>query len=123
MVTQLLIFNLGADIVEKIFSSQKFKDLLNTKEKYDAIIFEIFGADVFVGLKQHFNCPIIGYSTFGQTKWISQFNGNPNLPSYTVNPFLSYSGKMTFYQRFVNKMFSFIEHLLLEFIYYPKQVF
>jgi hypothetical protein len=95
---------------------------MDSKEKFDAIIYEVFGMDVLVGLGQHFGCPVIAYTTFGQTIWITQINGNPNTQSYVVNPFLSYAGQMTFYQRFKNEMFSIVEQLMLKLIYHPRQV-
>lgn len=119
---QFYIYNIAKMSVDATLSNQEVKDLLNSNEKFDAVIYEIFGTDSLAGLGQHFACPVMGYTTFGTTRWANQITGNPDSYSTIANPFLGYTAKMTFTQRIKNVLFSYVEKVLIQLVYFPFQV-
>lgn len=58
---------MGYDLAEHFLSEDTVQSLLNSDEKFDAVIVELFVIDSLVGLGEHFNCPIIGLTTFDGT--------------------------------------------------------
>lgn len=121
VVAQLFIYDLGKSSVDMILSNPKVVQLLNSDQKFDLVLYEIFGMEAFAGLGQHFGCPVIGYTTFGVTTWANYMTGNPNGHSFIPNPFLSHTANMNFYQRFKNKLTSIVESFFVEFTYLPAQ--
>lgn len=99
-------------ITEVTLSDEKVQKLLHSNEKFDLVIFEVFGLDALVGFGQHFNCPVIGYTTFGATKWHHMIMKNPEQLSYVPDPFSSFTANMNFQERFYNALFGIGEILV-----------
>lgn len=62
--TVFYLFTVGVMQVEHLIKSENFQNLLNSGEKFDAVIVELFVIDAVLGLGQHFDCPVIGVNTF-----------------------------------------------------------
>uniref|UniRef100_A0A1B0DAR4 UDP-glucuronosyltransferase n=1 Tax=Phlebotomus papatasi TaxID=29031 RepID=A0A1B0DAR4_PHLPP len=97
-------------------------DLMHKREKYDVIIQEIFLAEALLGFGKHFNAPIIGFSTFGASKWSTDLNGSPSPPSYVPNVQLSFSDRMTFVERLINVVVTAAEGVYFGYYFHGKQV-
>lgn len=72
--------------------------LANDNEHFDVIIVEVIFADALLGLGQHYNAPIIAFSTY--PSWsVASLIGEPILMSYIPNLMLSHADNMSFGQR------------------------
>ena len=109
------MFSTGGKHSEHVLQSEGVKKLLNSNEKFDAVIVELFAIDALVGLGQHFDCPIIGVNTFDGIYWNDVFTGNDSPYSYVPMAFLGLPDKMTFSQRLSNTFYSVVEKLLYNF--------
>jgi hypothetical protein len=116
------VSGMGIDIMNYTLNHPDFKKFLNSGEKFDAIIIELFVSESLLGLGKHFNCPVIGLSTFSSSKWTNDLTGNPSPYSYVPHNFIEYTDKMNFYQRLHNTLLSLFENLYYEYIHYPTQV-
>lgn len=97
-------------------------DFMHKREKFDVIIQEIFLAEALLGFGKHFNAPIIGFSTFGASKWSTDLNGSPSPPSYVPNVQLSFSDRMTFVERLINVVVTAVEGVYFGHYFHGKQV-
>lgn len=94
--------------------------LADPDEHFDVIVCEIFLNEAMLGLGYHFNAPIIGYSTFGASKWTNEMVGTPSPLSYVPHAFLSFTDRMSFVQRVANTIMTihdniqFLRHLHLQ---------
>lgn len=114
---------MGVSNLEMLLSNEVFrKEVLNSDQKFDLVLYEIFGIDALVGLGQHFNCPVIGFTTFAATTWANQITGNPTANSYVPSAFLSYTAHMNFKQRLFNTLFGIAEKAITELYYFPNLV-
>ncbi|XP_053684148.1 UDP-glycosyltransferase UGT5-like isoform X2 [Sabethes cyaneus] len=95
--------------------------LLNSDDKFDLIILEIFMNDAMLGFAHHFKAPCIGISTFGASKWTNDLVGTPAPPSFVPNPFLSFTDHMSFGERMINTVMSAAEVLIERVLDYPAQ--
>ncbi|XP_065086148.1 UDP-glycosyltransferase UGT5-like [Ochlerotatus camptorhynchus] len=96
-------------------------ELLNSNEKFDLVIVETFITESLYGFAQHFDAPLVTYSTFGSSMWTNDLIGTPAPPSHVAHFMLSYTDKMTFWQRFHNTFMTILDRLYFEWIYLPKQ--
>lgn len=113
MGTLITNFTLSHPAVQKL--------LHDPSEHFDVIVLEFFLTDAMLGFGQHFNAPVVGYSTFGASKWTTDLVGTPSPLSYVPHPFLSFTDKMTFVQRIGNTLFSAMDEIVHRF-YFPTQV-
>jgi glucuronosyltransferase len=74
------------------------------------------------GLGVHFECPVIGMTTFGVSMWTNLITRTPFPPSYVPNLFTSHSDNMNFLQRLHNTLAFSLEEILWHLVHYPKQV-
>lgn len=100
------LHNFGMYACEKLLQDENVKQLLNSKEKYDVMILEIFFSECFLALSHVFKIPVIQFATFSPAAWMGDAVGNPSPASYVPEPFLEYSDHMTFFQRMHNAVFS-----------------
>jgi glucuronosyltransferase len=96
------IWNTNLDMCRTVLEHPKVQQLINSDEKFDLIITEIFGPDCLLGLSHRFNAPIISMISSASLPWANDRIGNPNHPAYIPNYFLPYTHQMTFGQRLVN---------------------
>ena len=122
-VAMMMFFmmKMGVNLSNMTLGHPEVQELMNSNEKFDAVIVEVFNIEALMGLAQHFDCPLIGVTTFGAVKWIDKMTGNQSPYSYVPQPFLHYTDKMTFPQRLYNTVFSIFEHALFELVHLPMQ--
>lgn len=112
---------LGKDLVDSTLSHPNVQKLLKT-DKFDAVVIELFWVEALMGLGTHFDCPVIGLSTFSSSKWTNDLTQNPAPYSYVPHNFVSYTDEMNFHERLINTIVSQFENIYMELVHYPRQV-
>lgn len=112
---------MGYETVHQVMTNQGIQALLNSNEKFDAVIVELFAIDALLGFGQHFDCPIIGVNTFDGVYWNDVYTGNESPFSYVPNVFLGLPDKMSFRQRLSNTIYSQIEKFTYNFYHLRNQ--
>ncbi|KAF5307550.1 hypothetical protein FQR65_LT06906 [Abscondita terminalis] len=106
------------------FKSSAFQKLLNYPEnfKFDLILFDVAGPVCLYGFIPRFkNPPVIAVSAYVVSPHLSHFLGNPLYTSYTPYFSTSFTNKMTFYQRTLNFVYTYLDILTHKYIFYPRQ--
>lgn len=112
-------FSFGITMTNYALSHEVFRHFLaTTKVQYDVIVMRIFMNEAFLGLVHHFNAPIVGFSSFGASKWSNDLVGNPTPLSFVPHSFLvKFAGKMSFYQRVWNVLAYLSESIFMDWYY------
>ncbi|KAI4462086.1 UDP-glucosyltransferase [Holotrichia oblita] len=100
---------MGLWFSEITYADKAIQTILNSNETYDAVITEAFATDALQGIAYHFNAPSILVTTIGPSTWTNYLTASPSVYSYISNPFLSFTQKMTFYQRIINILAAFLQ--------------
>lgn len=117
-----MILRVGMTMANFTLNHEVLQHFLDTeKTQYDVIVMEIFMNEAFLGLAHHFNAPIVGFSTFGANKWSNDMVGNPTPLSCVPHMQLTFTDKMTFFQRVINVLSYVSEEILMNWYYMPKQ--
>jgi hypothetical protein len=82
------VYGMGITISNFTLNHPKTKAFLEVDHDFDVIILEIFLDEPLLGFAERFNAPIIGFSTFGASKWTTDLVGSPSPLSYVPHPFL-----------------------------------
>lgn len=82
------LYAMGVRISNFTLMHPKMKKFLETDQDFDVIVLEIFLDEPLLGLAHKFNAPIVGFSTFGASKWTTDLVGSPSPLSYVPHPFL-----------------------------------
>ncbi|CAG9806947.1 unnamed protein product [Chironomus riparius] len=122
IIEVFVIHWMGTEIVEFHVKHPKILELLNSNEKFDVCLVEVFNFDaVSLGVAEHFGCEIVSYMTYAAVKWADDMTGNLSPTSYVPKPYLEYTDKMNFKQRLSNTVYTHIEDLIYEFIIKSNQ--
>ncbi|KXJ82204.1 hypothetical protein RP20_CCG015146 [Aedes albopictus] len=117
-----MMYEMFAEVMCKaVLEHPNVVELLNSDEKFDAVLVETFITEALYGFAQHFDAPLITYSTFGSSMWTNDLVGSPAPPSHVAHFLLSYTDKMTFWQRFHNTAMTIVDRLYYELRYLPSQ--
>jgi len=103
--TLKFIFALGVRGCEKTLSHPPVLKLINSEEKFDLVITELFNTDCYVGFAHKFQVPFISISTTNYIPWGHERFANPENPSYFANLLLDHSDRMSFVERVVNTLY------------------
>ena len=117
-----LLSELGEFISNFTLSHPNVKALLKREKHFDAIIVEVFFFEALYGLAAHYNCPLIGSSTFSTSKWTNDLTKAPMEYAYVPHNFVKFSENMNFWQRTYNMLICQYENLFMEFFHYKRQV-
>jgi glucuronosyltransferase len=101
----------GAEACEKTLEHPNVQELIQSDEKFDLLITEMFNTDCFLAFAHKFKIPIIGFSSCVFLPWTPGRIGNPDNPAYIPTQFVFSSDKMKFNERFLNT-FWYIFHNL-----------
>lgn len=82
------LYNMGIFISNFTLNHPITKKFIETDQDFDVIILEIFLDEPLLGFAHRFKAPIIGFSTFGASKWTTDLVGSPSPLSYVPHPFL-----------------------------------
>jgi glucuronosyltransferase len=108
--TLKFIFELGVTGCENTLSHPPVLKLINSAEKFDLVITELFNTDCYVGFAHKFQVPFISITTTPILSWGYERFANPDNPSYNGNLLLSHSDRMSFVERVVNTLYVKISH-------------
>jgi glucuronosyltransferase len=101
----------AAEVCEKALELPDVQRLINSDEKFDLLIAEMFNTDCFLAFAHKFKIPIVGFSTCVFMPWTPGRVGNPDNPAYIPTQFVTSSDKMDFVERLINT-FWYIFHKL-----------
>ncbi|XP_038206836.1 UDP-glucosyltransferase 2-like [Zerene cesonia] len=76
--------------------------LLNSTEKFDLIIIEVFGSECFLPFGKRFDAPVVGLLSSVPLPWVNDQIANPEGPSYIPAYVTGYGQKMNIFERFLN---------------------
>jgi glucuronosyltransferase len=111
----------GNAITKNTLRNKEVQELLHSDEKFDLVIVEQFFNDAMKGFANHFNAPLVLFSSMGITEWNKHFMGNPVLPSINVICYTSYTNQMKFFQRIRNLAGTVFDYLYRNLMFYPVQ--
>lgn len=100
-----MLANMAVEICDRILSFPSVQELINSEEKFDLIITELFNTDCMLGFVHKFKAPFIALGTSVMMPWGNERFGNPNNPSYIPHHFLPHSDRMSFGERLVNAVY------------------
>ncbi|KAJ4434825.1 hypothetical protein ANN_23396 [Periplaneta americana] len=102
------VWNLNIKFCEKSFEHPKVQELIKSKQKFDLVITEYFGANCFTGFAHLFNASHINVASSMTFPWIDEKFGNPSHPAYIPIFFLPHTDKMNLQQRVYNTIMNLI---------------
>jgi glucuronosyltransferase len=100
-----LLSDIGVTGCEKTLSHPPVLKLINSEQKFDLVITELFNTDCYVGFAYKFQVPFISISTTPLMPFGCERFGNPGNPAYIANLFLGHSDRMSFTERLVNTVY------------------
>jgi glucuronosyltransferase len=109
--TALLLSVWVAEACEKTLQLPHVQHILNSDEKFDLLIAEMFNTDCFLAFAHKFKIPIIGLSTCVFLPWTPDRVGNPDNPAYIPTQSMASSDKMSFVERFINTFWNIFHKL------------
>lgn len=108
--------DLSAEACEKTLELPDVQRLINSDEKFDLLIAEMFNTDCFLAFAHKFKIPIIGTSTCVFMPWTPGRVGNPDNPAYIPTHFVVSSDKMNFVERYINTFWNIFHKLHYSFL-------
>lgn len=106
---------------EEVSTCKPLIELLNTTQKFDVLITEMFTTDFFVLYANKLNLPVIGYHSNLPYTWHAERLGMPYNPSYIPATLAGLPPKMNFVERFMNVLANL--YSLFAYEKYSQQVF
>lgn len=82
------LYQMGIDISNFTLTHPVAKKFIETGQEFDVVILEIFLNEPMLGFAHRFKAPVIGFSTFGASKWTTDLVGSPSPLSYVPHTFL-----------------------------------
>lgn len=82
------VYEIGITISNFTMRHPVTKQFLDSDQEFDVIVLEIFLDESLIGFGHHFKAPVIGFSTFGASKWTTDLVGSPSPLSYVPHSFL-----------------------------------
>lgn len=108
-------------ICEYVMEHPNVLKFLEEELDFDLVITESFLTESLYGFAQHFDAPLITFSTFGNSMWTNELVGTPGPPSHIAHFMLSLTDQMTFWERLQNAAFHFVDRVYYHLLYLPKQ--
>ncbi|KAM7358902.1 UDP-glycosyltransferase family 316 member A1 [Cochliomyia hominivorax] len=106
---------------DHILQNSQVKELLQSKQKFDLLIVDLFLNDALLGLSFYYQIPTVVLSPSGSNTWLNQRFGNPQNAALDPSNFLPYSKDMSFWQRCVNTLMAMFEKLTYSFFHMISQ--
>ncbi|XP_066156081.1 UDP-glycosyltransferase UGT5-like [Euwallacea fornicatus] len=99
----------------------KVRKLLDSNQKFDAVILEQFSNDALKVFAHIYDCPLIILSSVGPNSWVNSLVGNAAPVSYAAHILKGdFSKDLSFLNRAQNAFFYLAEYLLNEYYILPK---
>jgi glucuronosyltransferase len=96
---------IGVTGCEKTLSHPLVLKLINSEQKFDLVITELFNTDCYVGFAYKWQVPFISIAVTPLLPWGFERFANPANPAYIGNAFLGHSDRMSFLERLVNTVY------------------
>lgn len=96
------VINEGLQSCDILLSDENVVKLMQSNQKFDLIIGELFNSECSLGFIHRFKAPIVAISTTSMIIWHNRRFGNPDNPAYVPHSLLWYGDKMNFIQRVVS---------------------
>lgn len=107
------------DLISSIISHKSVHNLIESGQKFDAVIVFWFIAEPLLGIADHFKAPIIAFSSVGNTFLITKHTNAPANPSFVPHIFLPFSDNMSFTERVANTALSIFADFLYNYLITP----
>ncbi|XP_044754963.1 UDP-glycosyltransferase UGT5-like [Coccinella septempunctata] len=111
----------GSVMTNATFNNPEVRKLLESGEKFDAVIMDQFTDDSFSYFAHHFGANHILLSTTCANSWVNPLVANPAPPSVNPEVLLDFSSWMTFTERLRNTAFYIFNELNRQLYFFPKQ--
>lgn len=117
-----LFFRSGLLSTEHALNDPKVQNLINPNNNlhFDLIVIEQFFHDSWLLFAHRYKAPIVSIGTLGHTDYNDHAMGLLTPWAYVPNNMLTYTDKMTFFQRCYNVGLSLLETVLYKFYYMTK---
>jgi UDP:flavonoid glycosyltransferase YjiC (YdhE family) len=99
----------------------EMKKLLNSSQKFDLIILDLFLTDALLGLSTVYDCPVVALSANGPHTWVNDVLGSPRPASYVPHMYTDFNTRMNLGKRLENEFFYFVEKMLMKIYHLPPQ--
>ncbi|XP_046659554.1 UDP-glycosyltransferase UGT5-like isoform X1 [Homalodisca vitripennis] len=97
------LWDFSMTILENLLHNQNITNLIESDEKFDLVVLEaIFAQEALLAFGHRFNAPVINLHTFGAFSPINAVSGNSLALGYIPDYPLSFSNRMSFYERILN---------------------
>ena len=98
-------WDLGIRQCEILIQHKDLQAIIHSKkEEFDVIITSAFFSDCVFGIRYMLDIPVIKMCSFGGTKWMDEWVGNPSPYAYLPQIFSDYGDRMNFCQRTLNTL-------------------
>ena len=116
-ITSAFVLSVWAtEVCQKSLELPAVQHLINSDEKFDLLVAEMFNTDCLLAFAHKFKVPIIGFSSCIFMPWTPGRVGNPDNPAYIPTQFVPYSDKMNFVERFFNTFWNIFHKLHYPFL-------
>ncbi|KZC14187.1 UDP-glucuronosyltransferase 2C1 [Dufourea novaeangliae] len=100
---QMMLYYCGVVICDPVFQHSEMQKIIQSKEKFDVFIVEIFSTECFLGIAHTLDIPVVvGMISSVAVPWSNDIMRNPEIPSYIPNYLSGLTDKMNFFQRIQN---------------------
>lgn len=73
--TVVILSKMNADLVDLFMEDSEVQKFINSDEKFDVCIYEIFLTDALLGIADKVGCILLSYTVFATTKWTDDMTG------------------------------------------------
>lgn len=118
----IMLYGEFADMIcESVLRHPNVLEFLEEKQHFDLVIAESFLTESLYGFAQHFDAPLITFSTFENSLWTNELVGASAPPSHVAHFLLGLTDHMTFWERFQNSILHLFDRVYYHILYLPKQ--
>ncbi|XP_066156036.1 UDP-glucuronosyltransferase 1A8-like [Euwallacea fornicatus] len=113
--------DLFLEFTNSTFYHPNVRKLLDSNQKFDAVILEQFSNDALKVFAHVYDCPLIILSSMGPNSWVNSLVGNEAPISYVAHLLKGdFSKDLSFFNRAQNAFFYITEHLLTKYYVMAK---
>jgi glucuronosyltransferase len=102
--TMKIFWDIGIELCNIFLQDEAIQALLSRNHEYDILITSAFMYDCVFGIGYKLNVPIIKMCTYGGTKWMDEWFGNPSPYAYIPGVYHAYTDRMNLWQRVHNTL-------------------
>ncbi|XP_062549713.1 UDP-glycosyltransferase UGT5-like [Armigeres subalbatus] len=121
MILSMLYNGLADTTCNFVLKHPKVASLMKSDQQFDAVIVESFMTESIYGLAQHFNAPLIVFSTLGSNLWTNGLVGASAPFSTVAHLMLGLTDQMNFWERMLNTVVGISEQIYYEAVYLRRQ--